>query len=94
MQPAKTETIKLSSKGQIVIPKAIREQLHWDAGMELTVIPTGDSIMLQPKPKKGKHRLEDLIGCLQHDGPPIPDEVLFAPVDYSADWEESEKRSR
>ena len=94
MQPAKTETIKLSSKGQIVIPKAIREQLHWDAGMELIAVPTGDSIMLQPKPKKGKHRLEDLRGMLKHEGPPIPDDVLFAPVDYSADWEESEKRSR
>ena len=58
MQPAKTETIKLSSKGQVVIPKAIREQLHWEAGIELTAIPAGDGIMLQPKPKKGKH-----LGC-------------------------------
>lgn len=25
-------TIKLSSKGQIVIPKEIRDELHWQAG--------------------------------------------------------------
>ena len=50
--------------------------------------------MLKPKPKKTGKRLEDLCGMLKHDGPPIPIEELCKPVDYRADWEESEKRSR
>jgi len=94
MQPAKTETIKLSSKGQIVIPKAIREQLHWDAGMELTVIPTSEGSCSSPNRKKVSIGWRIYAGCSSMRGPPIPDDVLFAPVDYSADWEESEKRSR
>ena len=50
--------------------------------------------LLKETPKKRGKRLEDLIGMLQHDGPPIPIEELCKPVDYRADWEESEKRSR
>lgn len=96
MSAVKPETVRLSSKGQLVIPRAIREQLHWEPGMELTVVPAGRGIMIQPKPRKGKHRLEDLIGFLNYEGPPISDEALFASVDYeeSGDWGESEKGSR
>ena len=81
MQPAKTETIKLSSKGQVVIPKAIREQLHWEAGTELTIVPTGHGVLLQPSIKKGKHNLVDLRGMLKYEGPPISLEELCKPVD-------------
>jgi bifunctional DNA-binding transcriptional regulator/antitoxin component of YhaV-PrlF toxin-antitoxin module len=28
------ETTKLSSKGQVIIPKAMRAAHHWDAGQE------------------------------------------------------------
>jgi AbrB family looped-hinge helix DNA binding protein len=89
-----TVTVKLSSKGQVVIPKEVRDALHWEPGTELTVVPTGDGVMLKPRPTKSKLRLEDLRGFLKHEGPPIPIEELCKPVDYSADWEESEKRSR
>ena len=59
--------------------------------MELIVVPAEHGIMIQPKPRKGKHRLEDLIGFLNYEGPPISDRVLFAPVDYeeSGNWGES-----
>ena len=89
-----TATVTLSTKGQVVIPKDIRDALHWEAGTELTVTPAGNGVMLKAAPKKRGKRLEDLIGMLQHDVPPIPIEELCKPVDYRADWEESEKRSR
>jgi AbrB family looped-hinge helix DNA binding protein len=94
MSAIKHETVKLSNKGELVIPRAIREALHWVPGMELTVVPSGQGVMIQPKRKKTGKRLEDLRGCIQYDGPPIPDDVLHAPVDYREDWEESEKHSR
>jgi len=89
-----TATVKPSSEGQILIPREVRDELHWDAGAELTLVTTGDGVLLKAKPKKGKLRLEDLRGFLRHDGPPVSIEELCKPVDYSKDWEESEKRSR
>ncbi len=87
-------TVTLSTTGQVVIPKEIRDALHWETGAELTLTAVGNGILLKETPKKRGKRLEDLIGMLQHDGPPIPIEELCKPVDYRADWQESEKRSR
>ncbi len=89
-----TATVTLSTKGQVVIPKDIRDALHWEAGTELTVTAAGNGVLLKTKPKKTGKRLEDLRGMLKRDRPPILIEQLCKPVDYSADWEESEKRSR
>ncbi len=79
-------TLKLSSKGQVVIPKQIREELHWQVGTTLTLIANGSSITLKAQPKSSGHDLSGLIGMLQHQGPAIPTERLCQPVDYSADW--------
>lgn len=87
-------TITLSSKGQVVIPKEIRDELHWDAGTQITLVSSASGVTLKAVPKKTGRRLEDLIGMLKHDGPPLATEDLCKPVDYSADWEVSEKRSR
>ncbi|WP_287670192.1 AbrB/MazE/SpoVT family DNA-binding domain-containing protein [Accumulibacter sp.] len=45
-------TITLSSKGQVVIPKEIREALHWDAGTELTLVSSAHGVTLKAMPKK------------------------------------------
>jgi AbrB family looped-hinge helix DNA binding protein len=85
MPVAKSETVRLSSKGQLVIPRKIRELLHWVSGTELTVIASGKGVTIQPaQPGTGK-RLEKLRGCLKYSGPRVSDEELQAPVDYRAD---------
>lgn len=87
-------TITLSSKGQVVIPKEIRDELHWDAGTRITLVSSASGVTLKAVPNKTGRKLEDLIGMLKHNGPPLSTEDLCKPVDYSADWESSEKRSR
>jgi AbrB family looped-hinge helix DNA binding protein len=87
-------TLTLSSKGQVVIPKEIRDQLHWEAGHELTIETTEYGVLLKSRPKEKKIRLEDLRGFLKYEGRPIPIEELCKPVEYRSDWEESEKHSR
>ena len=87
-------TITLSSKGQIVIPKEIRDQLHWHAGMQITLLSSASGVTLKAVSKKTGHRLEDLIGMLKHEGPPLSTEALCAPVDYAEDWAASERRSK
>jgi len=43
-------TATLSSKFQISLPKAIREEQHWQAGQEFVFIPKGKGVMLMPVP--------------------------------------------
>ena len=43
------ETTRLSSKGQVIIPKAVRSAHRWEAGLDFLVIDTGDGILLKPK---------------------------------------------
>ena len=42
----------LSSKYQISIPKAVREQHHWQAGQEFVFIPKGKGVLLMPVPER------------------------------------------
>jgi AbrB family looped-hinge helix DNA binding protein len=42
-------TTLLSTKGQIVLPKAIRESKGWKAGTEFTVEETPQGLLLRPK---------------------------------------------
>jgi AbrB family looped-hinge helix DNA binding protein len=87
-------TTKLSSKGQIVIPKEIRDELHWEAGTLLSLVATGSGVSLRSLSTKSGRNLGDLIGLLKHDGAAIPIEALSKPVDVSVDWEKSEQRNK
>lgn len=62
------EITRLSSKGQIIIPKSIRVAHHWDVGMEFIVEERGGSIILRPlKPFPVTH-LEKGLGCTGYQG--------------------------
>ena len=41
-------TVALSSKGQLVLPKTIRDLHHWDAGTRFFVIDRGEEVVLKP----------------------------------------------
>ena len=42
------ETVKLSSKGQFILPKAIRDRHHWDTGTEFIIIDRGEELVIKP----------------------------------------------
>ncbi len=44
-------TATLSSKFQISIPKAVREEKHWEAGQEFVFIPKGKGVLVMPVPE-------------------------------------------
>lgn len=49
-------SVTLSSKFQLSIPKAIREELHLQAGQQFAVITKGDIISLVPIPDLAEMR--------------------------------------
>ncbi len=71
---------RLSSKGQVVIPKAIRRQYELQAGQELNVIDTGEGILLQPADPFHKTTIEDVAGILAYSGSPVSLEQMQAAI--------------
>ena len=66
---AKTTTT-LSTKGQVILPKAIRDQRHWDAGTRLVVENTEAGVLLTQAPLFPKTTHEQAFGILAYKGPP------------------------
>lgn len=64
------EVTRLSSKGQVIIPKALRVAHHWEAGQELIAVDVGDGILLKPKKPFEPTTLAEVAGCLKVEGQP------------------------
>ena len=62
------ETVKVSSKGQIVIPKALRESRHIKTGTEFVISTVGDELRLTPAPAFEKTSLKNAAGILHRPG--------------------------
>ena len=45
------ETVRVSEKGQVVIPKRVRDKIGLETGDELTVNLVGQKIILRRRPK-------------------------------------------
>jgi AbrB family looped-hinge helix DNA binding protein len=59
------ETTRLSTKGQIILPKNIRTARAWAPGTEFTVEETGDGILLRPTVRFPEAGLDQVAGCLR-----------------------------
>ena len=57
-------SVTLSSKFQLCIPKAIREEMDLEAGQTFAIIPKGDNIVLAPV-----RRLDEMRGALKGADP-------------------------
>jgi AbrB family looped-hinge helix DNA binding protein len=58
------QTTRLSTKGQIILPKGIRVTRAWGPGTEFTVEETADGILLRPAARFPDAQLVDVAGCL------------------------------
>ena len=61
-------TTTVSTKGQVILPKAIRERRHWPAGTEL-VVETPPRRLLKAIPAFALTRPKDVFGSLPYKGP-------------------------
>jgi AbrB family looped-hinge helix DNA binding protein len=73
-------TTTVSTKGQVILPKAIRERLHWEAGTRLTVENTADGVLLKPATLFPPTKPEDVFNSLRYEGPPKTLEEMDAGI--------------
>jgi AbrB family looped-hinge helix DNA binding protein len=69
MPPDPLTTI-VSTKGQVILPKAIRDQRRWAAGTRLIVEDTADGILLRTAPIFPPTRPEDVFRRIKNKGKP------------------------
>lgn len=63
------EKTRLSSKGQVILPKAIRAAHDWGPGVEFVVEDTSEGVLLRALKPGPPVRLEDVVGCVGYMGP-------------------------
>jgi AbrB family looped-hinge helix DNA binding protein len=73
-------TTTLSTKGQVVLPKSIRERRRWGPGTRLLVEDTPEGVLLKPAPLFPPTRPEDVYGMLKYSGPPKTIEEMDAAI--------------
>lgn len=49
MEAIKTAIAEIKSRGQLTIPKKIRDMSHLEEGQVVSIIPMGDSVIITPK---------------------------------------------
>ncbi len=74
------ETTRLSTKGQIVLPRSIRLSREWGPGTEFTVEETGDGIVLRPAGRFPVTDLEEVAGCLRSKRKPKTNAQMIASI--------------
>jgi AbrB family looped-hinge helix DNA binding protein len=80
MASADKLTIRLSTKGQVILPKSIRQRRQWDVGTRLVVEDTAEGVLLKAAPMFERTRPEDVFGSLKAALPPKTLEEMDAGV--------------
>jgi AbrB family looped-hinge helix DNA binding protein len=63
------QTTRLSSKGQLILPKSLRDAHGWHTGVEFVLLEEGDGVFLKPLNPYAGTKLDQLVGCLGYKGP-------------------------
>jgi len=62
------ETTRLSTKGQIVLPKSLRTSRAWGPGTEFAIEETREGVLLRPARLFPRTTLDQVVGCLRYKG--------------------------
>lgn len=65
----RAERTRLSSKGQVVLPKSVRADRNWGPGTEFVVETTTDGVLLRPVRPNPVGSARELLGCTGYRGP-------------------------
>ena len=80
MAAAETPMTIVSTKGQVILPKAIRQRRNWQPGTRLMVEDTPEGVLLKAAPVFAPTRPEDVAGMLAYREPPKTLEEMDAAI--------------
>lgn len=66
MKPMLIKTIRVSEKGQIAIPREIRERLDISQGDELVMVQNNEQLLIEKAPKVSQQIRDDFKDILQY----------------------------
>ncbi len=86
----------MSSKGQVVVPKSVRDELGWVAGSKIEMVVRPGCVMLRSVPERSGSTAEEALARIRarspYRGPKITDEDMHrAVLDVAA---EQDRRTR
>lgn len=84
MTKASQPTTVISTKGQVILPKAVRDERQWRPGTRLIVEQTEQGVLLKAAPSIPRTKPEDVFGMLAHPGPPKTLEEMDAAITAEA----------
>lgn len=62
-------TSRLSTKGQLILPKEVRDRHGWRPGTAFEIEDRGDSVVLRPVSEPPECRLSEIVGSIPYAGP-------------------------
>jgi AbrB family looped-hinge helix DNA binding protein len=89
MAAREQQTTTISTKGQVILPKAIRDLRRWAPGTRLIVEDTPDGVLLKLSPTFAPSLVDTVFGSLKAKGPAMSIEQMDAVV-----REEAKRRAR
>ncbi|GGE08524.1 AbrB family transcriptional regulator [Rhizobium anhuiense] len=70
MTRAESLITTVSTKGQVILPKAVRQRREWAAGTRLIVEETAEGVLLKQAPAFAPTDPSDVFGMLPFSGEP------------------------
>lgn len=70
----------VSTKGQVILPKALRERRHWNADTKLIARETDEGVLLTRAPAFTPTRPDNVFGVLPKPHKPVSAEDMDAAV--------------
>ncbi len=84
----------LSAKGQVVIPKDIRDELGFAVGQSFDVVRMGNGVLIRPTHTKSGRTFDEILAEIhslyRHKGPPVSIEEMKQTIDE--EWAKSGAR--
>ncbi len=70
----------MSTKGQVIIPSAIRNSHDWHSGVQFSIVDEGNRLILKPISQEPSLNVADVAGCIKYKGPKVSlDKMSKAP---------------